>query len=158
MTPKENIHPLDEEFAAATDAFFAGKLKEDAYEDAELNVLLNTLQKVDEAFTDGAEKQAKERIRRNLQKAWFSEQEKKSVQKSSFRSKIRNLFWMNKRQTSLAFSIAMILLILVVSPFLFSSEPNMAGTAGNISLSKTFILLISLALGSTLIWALSRKK
>ncbi len=158
MTRKDSPNYLDEEFAAAADDFFTSKLKTTGREDAELDALLNTLQQVDEAFADDAEERARERIRKSLQKAWFAEQELKSTKQQSFQSKLKNFFWQNKRQTSLAFSFAMLLLFLVLTPFLLTSDPHMAGTAGAIISSKLSLLILGIFFVSILVLLTLKKR
>lgn len=159
MTRKETIHPLDEEFAAAADEFFAGTLQKTEREDAELSALLDTLHRVDDAFVENAETEARERIRRNLRKAWFAEQELKAAKRPGFQDRIRDFFWQNRQQAGLAFSFAMILLVLAVTPFLVGTDPGMAGTAGGLNPAKTSVMAILLIVFvSALVWALKRKQ
>ena len=159
MTRKETFHALDEEFAAAADKFFAGTLEKTDREDAEISALLDTLQRVDTAFSGDTEADARERIRKNLHKAWFAEQEMKKAKRSGFLSTLREFFWQNRQQAGLALSFAMILIVLVVTPFLLNSNPSMAATAGTINPTKASILAVLIVVVvSALLWALKRKQ
>ena len=159
MMRKETTHPLDEEFAAAADEFFAGTLTQKDREDAELSALLDTLHRVDAAFTDHAEEEDRERIRKNIRKAWFAEQDLKAAKRPSIQTRLRDFFWQNRQPARLAFSFAMIILILAVTPFLLNNDPAMAGTAGGLGPVKTSAMVIlMIVFVSALVWALKRKQ
>lgn len=155
---KENIQPFDEEFAAAADDFFAGNIVRTDREDAELSVLLDTLERVGDAFDDSAETMARDRIRKNLHSAWFELESEKPVERSGVLTQLRDFFLQYRVQTRLAVSFAMILLILVVVPAFFDTEPQVAGTAGGWFTSPGFVVILLIGLVSTLFWVLKRPK
>jgi len=157
MMFKKNTQHLDEEFAVAADDFFAGTIVRTDREDAELSVLLNTLERVDEAFNKSSEAEARDRIRKNLRMAWFEIEAEKTAQGSGILAQLRDFFRQNRLSTRFAVSFAMILLILVAAPAFFGNQPEMAGTAGGRFSSPLFIVLL-VGLVSTLFWILRPPK
>lgn len=155
---KENIQPFDEEFAAAADDFFAGNIVRTEREDTELSVLLDTLERVGDAFDDSAETAARDRIRKNLRGAWFELEAEKAIERPGVLTQLRDFFLQNQVQTRLAVSFAMILLILVIVPAFFGTEPQVAGTAGGWFISPRFVVILLIGLVSTLFWVLKQPK
>ena len=156
MMRKENTQHLDEEFAAAADEFLVGRIVKAEYEGTELFGLLNTLERVDKAFSVSAEVEARERIRKNLRRAWFEVEAQKVDKRPSFFDQLRSFFLQNRQRTGFAVSFAMVLLMLVAAPFFFNNGASMAGTAGGLNKSALFNTILLVGLVSTLFWVLKR--
>ena len=158
MMRKEKFHPFDEEFAAAADDFFDGNIVRTDREDTELSMLLDTLERVDDAFSDAAAIEAHQRIRKNLHKAWFEIESEKATQRPGVLAQFRAFFWRYQPQTRLAASFAMILLILVAVPSFFGSKPQVMGTAGTWLSSPIIMTIVLVGLVATLFWILRPPK
>jgi hypothetical protein len=158
MMRKKYIQPIDEEFAAAADDFFARNIVRTDREGADLSALLDTLERVDTAFDSSAEDEAREQIRKNLRKVWFEVEAEKVEERPGLLSQIRDIFGQNKPRVRLAVSFAMALLILAVVPSLFDTELKMAGTAGSFSFPPFLTVILFVGLLSTLFFILKQPK
>lgn len=150
MMHDKKIHPIDDEFATAADAYFAGKRERLATENDELKNLMDTLARVDDAFFEPVNEDAKERIRKNMSRVWFTLEAEQKEERVGFFDQVRAFFSQNQKPVRFAVSFAMTLLVFALVPFLLEAEPNMAGAASGFGDSKTVTIVLFIALISAL--------
>ena len=154
MTLKNNNLPIDEKLAQFTDKFLDGDMNEISEGESELMALTTVVQRLHTAFDEEIAPNKAEEIQKKLKANWLHIPNIKK----RFQPKRKTWFlWTNQRRFRTAASVAMILVLLILTPALFINTPLIAGSAG-IFVQKTLLFLIlGLVLAVILIWMLRKK-
>lgn len=129
MTSKDDNNILDKQLAEFTDQLLAGNTPQDVAI-PELEALTKTVQHLHSAFGASDEiDNASKRVQNRVMAQWATVQQEKTGAKSK-----RSSWWkqINRQQMSLAVSLAVILLLVVATPWLLTSIPSTPGAAGAI--------------------------
>jgi len=158
MMREQDSNPLDEELAAITDEILAGRTVPKPSEDNDLNLLIETVVRLKNTFSDSEEEAiAKENIRKAWQKDW---QKIESVKNTNTKMKLHShpiFYWLSQHKSQFAITVAVLLLLVVAAPFLIGTSPELSGSAGAILSSKFSILIVVFLFVVILIWGLKRK-
>jgi len=156
MMREQDSNPQDEELAAITDEILAGGTVPKPSEDNDLNLLIETVVRLENAFSDSEEEAiAKENIRKAWQKDW---QKIESVKNTKMkRHSLPIFYWLSQHKFQFAITLSVLLLMVVAAPFLIGTPPELSGSAGAILSSKFSILIVVFLFVVILIWGLKRK-
>ena len=151
---KPDSLPIDEELVQFTDRFLKGDISEVAEGDAELVELTEIVQRLYTAFDEEIDANKAEAIRRKVKANWLLSP---NLRKRS-KPKRKNWFsWTNQRYFRTAASVAMLLVLIVLTPILLTNVPFVVGSAGVFTQKTLFYAVLGLLLVVILIWILRKK-
>lgn len=154
MTRKNDTLSTDEKLAQITDQYLDEGIKEISESSAELKGLTETVQSLYNAFDEEIDAKKAEEIRKKVTTNW---PHIPKTTKNTQDKRIKWLSWTYRRRISMVTSLAIILIIIVLTPAIFTNVPTVTGSAGLFSQKTLFYSITGLILAAILIWILRKK-
>ena len=155
MTYKHDTLPIDEKLVQFTDQFLDGDINEIAEDDTDLAALADTVQKLHAAFDEEIDGDKAEEIRKKVKASWHN---MPNTRKRSQSKQSHWFSWTSQRRFRTAASVAMILILVILTPALLTNTPLMVGSAGILSQKTLLFAILGLILAVILILTLRQKK
>jgi len=154
MTRKKDTLSINEKLAQFTDQLLDDDLKKISDSNAELESLTGTVQKLHAAFAEENDETKAEEIRKKVMANWLYTPK---MTKQTPPKRKKSFLWTNRRSLSMVTSLAIILIIVVLTPAIFTNTPTVSGSAGLFSQKTLFFAIPGLILAAILIWILRKK-
>ncbi len=153
MTDMKETLSIDEELAIFTDQLIDEGVSTipEGEDNEELKALAETAQRLYNAFDEEVDPALMERIRKKTSSTWLHPP---LPEKKATTLNLKKRFtWKYRRSFQMAASFAMLLLILALSPSLFSGSPTLAGSASSLS-NRTviFALFLFVFIATVFLW------
>ncbi len=154
MTPENDTLPIDEKLVQFTDQFLNGDMNDSAEGESDLAALADVVQRLHAAFDEEIDANKAEEIRKKLNANWLHIPNKKKYSQPKRKTWF---LWTNQRRFRTAASVAMILVLIILTPALLTNSPLMVGSAGILSQKTLLFAILGLVLAVILIWTLRKK-